>query len=97
MRSLHEVNWDGDMLDLTKHGIQVAASMNLRIIWNHKGMRRLVPDDIIEAELRLLQEYMVRRRQYDTLPERVGQVVWAQTIPVPEAAPRDPDQIDIKS
>lgn len=93
----HEVNCDADILDLTKHDIQIAMSMGKRIIWNHKGLRRLVPPAIIESELQLYEDYKSRLRVGDRMPERVGRAIWDQTIQLPAVESRDPDQIDIKS
>lgn len=92
----HEVNCDADMLDLTKHDIQIAVSMGKQIIWNHKGLRRLVPMPIVEYEIQLFEDYKSRLRVGDRVPERVGRVIWEQTVPVSEDAPRDRDQIDTK-
>ncbi len=97
MRDLHEVNCDGTILDLTKHGIREAAEMGKRIVWNHKGLRRLVPPAIIESELQLYDEYRSRSRQLDALPERIGQVIWGQTILLPVVESRDLDRFDTKT
>jgi len=91
------IQCDSDMLNLTQERIRSAVKAGHRILWDYKGMRSLVPLAIIEAELRLFDDYKSRLRVGDLMPERVGKVIWAQTIPVPEVELRDPDQTDIKS
>lgn len=90
----HEVNCDADTLDLTTREIRWAISQGEQIIWNHKGLRRLVPATIVVSELRLFDDYKSRLRVGDRVPERVGKVIWDQTVPVPEDESHDQDSLD---
>ena len=92
MKSQYEFVWDQDSFGLALgETIHKAFLDGHRIIWNHKGMRGVVPPAVLEAHYTLLAEYKSRLRAYDAMPQSVGVLIWDCVVLVlPRETPDDP-------
>lgn len=84
MKSQYELRWDGEVLDLRVHpNIRKAMAADHRVIWNHKGMRGVIPPALLTAQFQLLDAYSSRLRSHDAAPPGVGLVYWESVVRVP--------------
>lgn len=94
MKSQYNFYADTEVMTLALHNaIHNAFVDGHRIIWNHKGMRGVIPTAILESVYGLLKDYGSRTRSLDAVPEGVGKVEWASTVRVPPHDPQSPDLI----
>lgn len=94
MKSLYEFNLDGEVLYLFLHPEIRKHFPHHRIVWNHKGMRGVIPPPILEAQYALWDEYKSRLRALDEIPPSVGVVSWDAVVPIPPHDPPLPDRTD---
>lgn len=84
MKAVFEFRWDSETFGLalgeTIHKEFLAGH---RIIWNHKGMRGVIPPAILESHYDLLAAYQSRLRDYDVAPPDVGRLRWECVVRVP--------------
>ena len=87
MKSVYEFVWDGDVVELRDRvNLRKAYLDGHRIVWNHKGMRGVIPPATLEAAFDLIDAYESRLRQYDMVPEGVGLIGWESVVLVPSPA-----------
>lgn len=82
MRSRYNIHVDTDTLNIMAPNIRRAHEDGHRIIWVREGAMGVVPDSLLEAEFKLYDDFMARRRQYDRVPEAVGLISWNQVVQV---------------
>lgn len=84
MKSVYEFVWDGEVLDLLgQKNIRKNWKAGHRIVWNHRGMRGVIPPAVLEAHFTLIGEYGSRLRDYDQMPPSVGLLSWDCVVQVP--------------
>lgn len=94
MKSQYNFYADTEVVTLALHNaIHNAFVDGSRIVWNHKGMRGIIPTAILEAAYGLLSDYESRTRTLDEKPSWVGMVPWESTVRVPPHDPKSPDLI----
>ncbi len=98
MRSRYNVHWDEDILDIvSKAGIREAHERGDRIVWYREGAVGVIPDAILDAEFKLFDDFKVRRRTYDRVPESVGVISWNQVVQVYGDGFRGHDPVGIRT
>jgi hypothetical protein len=82
-RAVHEFRCDETQVHITDYGIIGANDEGARVVWNHHGMRHLIPDMVITNARYAYEDYTKRRYTQDKIPPHVGLIVWEQTVRLP--------------
>ena len=82
MKSQYNIYEDGATLELTER-VRIAYEDGHRIVWNHNGMRGVIPPAILEAQFSLMRDYSARPRNCDRIPPGVGVVEWQVVVRIP--------------
>lgn len=82
-RPVHEFNHDIEMILVTNPRIRIAGASGLRLIWNMKGLRRIIPDGVFDNAMTLLEDYQSRIRAFDRVPKSVGLIYFEQCVEIP--------------
>lgn len=94
MKSRLEIRYDGEPLDVARADIRQAHEDGWRVVWNHKGLRGIIPPAVLVAIYSIVDAYRSNRRQRDAVPPALALVTWAQVVPIPGAGSHDPVRPD---
>ena len=97
-----EINCDRDRLPIRTW--QQDDVQERRFIWNHKGLRKEIPTEVLEDAIELYSAWgLQQRRPWIQKPKDIGFILWEQTVVLPENAPvsatgsRDPEKLHKES
>ena len=79
-----EIFCDKTSASVLRYKLERAFNLGRRVVWNHKGLRKEIPRDVLENAIDLLHDWEMQATKRDNPPAHIGVVLFEQCVPLDE-------------